>query len=208
MNDISKLELLRIRSATVLVGETELVLKTSTLMQQLALANALGKIDPSPLLEAARPIVDKAGGADFVPTLLASGAVLWREALRFLGTAGGSVLAEVAGILLDNERNLGFLDHLVEDDRTLDGRRYVESQNLRNWIAGTVTPRQALFVLTTAIELNDYGAVGEALAALAKRAAKAASAATSPRPQNDPPETDSSAAKPPEAETDATRFQS
>lgn len=174
---MDKLEMLRVRSERVLVGELELTLKTSTLMQQKSLMVSLGKIDPGPVFAAFKPVIDKAGSSEFVAAIIAAGPGIYKTVMEFASTAGGDALAEAAAAVLDNEANFKALRDtekvLTDEDRTVEGRRYVLSDGLREWVAATITPRQAFHVLATAVKLNDYGALGEALAALARTAGAA-----------------------------------
>lgn len=185
MSNPDKLDFLKVKSEEVLVGDRTLTLRTSTIMQQRDLVVALAKIDPAPLFAAARPIVDSAGGDGFVAAVIAAGPALYQTLMQFLGTAGGEVLAQAAAAALDNEANFRTLREeekvVADEDRAMEGRRYVSCDALRSWVCGTITPRQAFHVLATTIRLNDYGVLGEALAGLAKRAAGTATKA-SPTP--------------------------
>ena len=183
-----KLELLRIKTERVLVGEREMILKTSTLVQQKALATALGKVDPGPLLAAVQPVLDDAAAPAFVATLTKATPEIYRAAMSFLATSAGDAVAEGVSYLLDNEQNFGALVSAgvaVEAER--EGGRYVGSAHLRALVSATITPRQALHVLVAAIGLNDYGALGGALAALVTRVASAAAksnAKSTPAPES------------------------
>lgn len=175
-----KLELLRVRSQKVLVGERELTLRTSSLVQQQALAAALGKADPTAALAAVSPLLGAAGGEGFAAAVVEAGPALYRALMAFLADSAGPAVAEGVGILLDNEVNFRALRDegvLGDEECEREGRRYVLSSPLRQLVASTVTPRQAFAVLSGAMALNDYTVLGEALAALVMKAARAATGA-------------------------------
>lgn len=193
VNGTDKLDLLKVRSAKVVVGERELVLRTSTLMQQKALVVALAKINPAPIFAAGAPLIALAGGPGFVAALAEHGPAVYRAAMEFLATSASDALGEAAAAVLDTEQNFRIVRDeekaVGDEDRTLDGKRYISSDRLRSWVVDTITPAQAFHVLAAAVDLNDYRRLGGVLAALATGVTGAAKT-------SEPPATDSSKGSP------------
>lgn len=178
VNGMERLDALKIRSEKVLVGERELVARTSSMMQQKALVEALGKIDPSTLLSQVSPVLAAAGSSNFASVLVSMGPLLYKSLMEFLSESASVAVAEAAGAILDNEQNFRVLRDeekaVTDDQRTMEGRRYVESTALREWVRDTITPAQAFDVISVAIGLNDYRRLGGALASLVMGAMGAA----------------------------------
>ena len=166
--DIDTLTRLKPKSEKVLVDETELTLRTLLVVQHAALAKALRAIDPKHLLDAAAPIMEAASvnGHDFVRSLVEHGAALWAAALDTIGSEAADALRDVAAQTLDTRVNYDALvaaKHLPTGDAETESGVYVGSEALRAWINRSITLEQAVYIVSRAITLSNYAAIGKTL---------------------------------------------
>lgn len=173
-NDLrARIDALKPKRETVVVDEVELELKAPTLLQYGDFMDAIGAIDPEPLLAAGLPIIlsalERGDEASLIRSLAENGAAIWRAITANLGALAAKALAKGVAALLDTETNFRRLvgAKALKEGAAFDADdgAYVGSPALRAWIERNISPEQAIYAAEHGFKLAKVRELGKALLA-------------------------------------------